>query len=84
MIKAILFDLGQTLMDSADGFRSAERQAQKRIFSDFGFPQWEDFISNYRRLRTIFQDRSNFSRRAIWKGLYEHHGREPDMRLLKK
>jgi len=84
MIKAILFDLGQTLLDSADGFRSAEREAQKRIFSDFGSTQWEDFISNYRRLRTIFQDRSNFSRRAIWKALYEHYGREPDMKLVEK
>ena len=84
MIKALLFDLGQTLLDSADGFRSAEREAQKRIFSDFGSPQWEDFISNYRRLRTIFQDRSNFSRRAIWQALYENYGREPDMKLVEK
>jgi HAD superfamily hydrolase (TIGR01549 family) len=84
MIKALLFDLGQTLLDSADGFRSAEREAQKRIFSDFGSTQWEDFIADYRRLRTFFQDRSNFSRRAIWQALYEHYGQEPDMRLLEK
>jgi HAD superfamily hydrolase (TIGR01549 family) len=84
MIKAILFDLGQTLVDSADGFRSAEKQAQKRIFSDFGYAQWEDFISEYRRLRTTFHDRSDFSRRAIWQALYEHYGQEPDMRLLEK
>lgn len=84
MIKAILFDLGQTLVDSADGFRAAEKQAQKRIFSDFGCTQWEDFISEYRRLRTTFHDRSDFSRRAIWQALYERYGQEPDMRLLEK
>ena len=29
MIKAILFDWGQTLVDSAQGFRAAEKQAQR-------------------------------------------------------
>jgi len=28
MIKAILFDFGQTLVDAADGFRAAEKAAQ--------------------------------------------------------
>jgi len=84
MIKAIFFDLGQTLVDSADGFRSAEKEVQKRIYSHLSFTKWEDFISNYRRLRTIFHNRSNFSRRAIWKALYEHYDQEADMRLLEK
>jgi FMN phosphatase YigB (HAD superfamily) len=28
MIKAILFDFGQTLVDSSNGFRAAEKEAQ--------------------------------------------------------
>ena len=32
MIKAILFDFGQTLVDSADGFRAAETIAKEKIF----------------------------------------------------
>jgi len=34
MIKAVVFDFGQTLVDAADGFRSAENAVQDRIFSD--------------------------------------------------
>ena len=30
MIKAIIFDFGQTLVDSADGFRSAEKIAKEK------------------------------------------------------
>ena len=33
MVKAVIFDFGQTLVDSADGFRAAEREAQDRIFA---------------------------------------------------
>lgn len=32
MIKAIVFDFGQTLVDSADGFRAAEKQVQGRLW----------------------------------------------------
>jgi phosphoglycolate phosphatase-like HAD superfamily hydrolase len=28
MIKAVIFDFGQTLVDSAGGFRKAEKEAQ--------------------------------------------------------
>ena len=33
MIKAILFDFGQTLVDSADAFRAAEKEAKDRLFA---------------------------------------------------
>jgi len=32
-IKAVIFDFGQTLVDSADGFRQAEKAAQQKLFS---------------------------------------------------
>ena len=31
MIEAILFDFGQTLVDSSEGFRTAERDAQQNL-----------------------------------------------------
>ncbi len=35
MIEVILFDFGQTLVDSSEGFRTAERNAQSKIFAEF-------------------------------------------------
>ena len=31
MIKAVIFDFGQTLVDSANGFRAAEKQVEKKM-----------------------------------------------------
>ncbi len=44
MIKAVLFDFGQTLVDSAHGFRTAEKEAQTRIFSDVSLTAWKNFL----------------------------------------
>jgi len=82
MIRVVLFDFGQTLVDSADGFRTAEKDAQRWIYEDFKPMPWEDFISAYRRLRKQFQDRSNFSRQAIWQALYQAHRLEADPQRL--
>ncbi len=73
MIKAIIFDFGQTLVDSADGFRSAEKIAKEKIFNHL-FPnhnsgQWEAFISEYRQVRKKFHVESNFSRPEIWQAV---------------
>ena len=43
-IKAVLFDFGQTLADSADGFRAAEKQAQEKIFKSLALTEWEEFV----------------------------------------
>ena len=51
MIEAVLFDFGQTLVDSAEGFRKAEKEGQTRIFADLGVESWPEFLSNYQRLR---------------------------------
>lgn len=80
MIKAILFDFGQTLVNSADGFRHAEKEAKTRIFADL-FPDldtksWEIFLKEYRRLRTDYHQRSNFSRPSLWLAVYQHFNRD--------
>ena len=86
MIEAVLFDFGQTLVDSADGFRSAEKMAKERIFLDI-FPyandgQWEVFLTEYRQIRKKFHAESNFSRPAIWKTVYGRFHCEVQSRAL--
>jgi HAD superfamily hydrolase (TIGR01549 family) len=84
MIKAILFDFGQTLVDSADGFRAAEKEAQTKIFSDLAVSSWEVFLSAYREIRKESHEMSIFSRKTIWLKAYTHYGKKPDLNLLEK
>jgi FMN phosphatase YigB (HAD superfamily) len=59
MLRAVLFDFGQTLVNSADGFRAAEKKAQARIFRHLRITSWERFLANYRRIRKdILQPRT--------------------------
>lgn len=82
MIKAVLFDFGQTLVDSANGLRTAEKEAQTRIFSDVSLTSWKNFLSNYRRIRKEFHSRSQFSRKSIWQELYFYYCLAPDLTRL--
>jgi HAD superfamily hydrolase (TIGR01549 family) len=82
IIKAIIFDFGQTLVDAADGFRRAEKEAQKKLFADPGLNPKEDFLATYRRIRNDLHDRSNFSRKSMWQEVYHFYGLRPDTRLL--
>jgi HAD superfamily hydrolase (TIGR01549 family) len=82
MIKAVIFDFGQTLVDSADGFRQAERDAQEKIFGHMALSLKETFLERYRRIRREFHDRSNFSRPAMWRELYHYLCLVPDEALL--
>lgn len=88
MFKALIFDFGQTLVDSADGFRAAEKEAKSRIFADLGAepngPAWDAFLPRYRRIRKEFHQRSNFSRLAIWQAVYGEFSRKPDLKQLEK
>ena len=84
MIKAVLFDFGQTLVDSAEGFRAAEKDAQKKIFAELALTGWDDFLASYRKIREDFHRRSQFSRRAVWQEVYWHYCREADEKLLEK
>jgi HAD superfamily hydrolase (TIGR01549 family) len=84
MIKAVIFDFGQTLVDSASGFRSAEKQAEMRIFNDLTLTSWQDFIENYREIRKRFKEDSNFSRKLLWKEIYSSYSRECNDGFLEK
>jgi HAD superfamily hydrolase (TIGR01549 family) len=83
LIKAIIFDYGQTLVDAANGFRKAEKEAERRIFSHLGLASWEDFLFNYRKIRKEFHSRSEFSRASMWQALYKHYGVYDGSDLLK-
>ncbi len=84
MIKAILFDFGQTLVDSAKGFRLAEKEAQVTIFNNLELSVWEEFISVYRTVRMEFHENSNLSREAIWNEVYCRFNKLANIRQLRK
>ena len=73
MIKAVIFDFGQTLVDSATGFRKAEKEAQEKLITNLGLTVREDFLALYRRYRKEFHDRSNFSRSALWQEVFYYY-----------
>jgi FMN phosphatase YigB (HAD superfamily) len=76
MIRAVVFDFGQTLVDSADGFRTAEKELQEKVFAALGLRAWDDFLETYREIRTRFHVCSDFSRKRIMEAVFQHHGRE--------
>ena len=84
MIKAILFDFGQTLVNSADGFRAAEKEAQAKLFSNLGLTIQIDFLTNYRRLRKALHEQSNFSRKFLFHEIYYYYCLTPNEKLLEQ
>jgi len=84
MIKAIIFDFGQTLVNSADGFRAAEKEAQAKLFSNLGLTLQEDFLANYRRLRKALHEQSNFSRKFLFHEIYYYYCLTPDEKMLER
>jgi len=84
MIKAFLFDFGQTLVDSAVGFRKAEKNVETRIFSELGLESWSEFLEEYRRLRKAYKSEFNFSRISLWSAVYNQYGLEPDLKHLEE
>ncbi len=84
MIKAVIFDFGQTLVDSADGFRTAEKQAQDKLFANLGLTVREDFLIIYRRLRKEFHGQSDFSRNSLWREVYYYYCLAPESGQLER
>ena len=84
MIKAIIFDFGQTLVNSAAGFRAAEKEAQAKLFSNLGLTIQEDFLTIYRRLRKALHEQSNFSREFLFHEVYYYYCLVPDQSLLEQ
>jgi HAD superfamily hydrolase (TIGR01549 family) len=81
-IRAVIFDFGQTLADSAGGFRQAEKEAQDKLFGHMALSLKEPFLERYRRIRKDFHAQSNFSRLAMWREVYHFHCLAPDEALL--
>lgn len=88
MIKAFIFDFGQTLVDSANGFRTAEKVAKEKILNtllqegskiDPGL-----FLEKYRFIRKSFHESSNFSRVAIWKTVFDNYECPIEQSLLEQ
>jgi len=84
MIKAILFDFGQTLVDSSDGFRQAEKDAQAVIFQDLEITDHDAFKHHYRRIRSELHERSELSRVKIWQEVFQHFGQESSVDELRQ
>ena len=82
MVKAVIFDFGQTLVDSADGFRTAEREAQDRIFAALEGIERDYFMDVYRRVRKAHHERSRLSRREIWRAACDALRQNIDERRL--
>ncbi len=80
--KAIIFDFGQTLVDSAEGFRRAEREAQDKIFAALRGVERDRFMDVYRRVRKAHHERSRLSRPRIWRAVCEALERSIDDRRL--
>ncbi len=65
MIEAILFDFGQTLVESSEGFRIAEHDAQSKIFAEFDGCAWDELINGYRRTRSTTKSVTILARRNL-------------------
>ena len=85
-IKAVLFDFGQTLVDSADAFRAAEKDAKDKLYTALNARSagltWEAFLPRYRCTRKEFHQRSEFSRPAIWQAVCARFDQQLDPDLL--
>jgi phosphoglycolate phosphatase-like HAD superfamily hydrolase len=82
MIRAVIFDFGQTLVDSAEGFRTAEKEIQRQAYEALRLDDPEGFLAVYRRIRSAFHAGSDFSRRRILAEVFRHYGRIPVPALL--
>jgi HAD superfamily hydrolase (TIGR01509 family) len=78
MLKAILFDFDQTLVNSADGFRRAEHWLQREIFARLGAVEWEPFITFYRQIRDSGQPDSPSAKPRQWLEVCRRFNTEPD------
>lgn len=81
---ALIFDFGQTLADSARGFRSAEKQAQTRLFSYLGKTSWDGFLAVYRQIRKALHESSDFSRNDMWVQVCNRYGVTSDRILFEQ
>lgn len=84
MISAIIFDFGQTLVDSSNGFRRAEKAAQQEIWKNLAIASHDDFMHMYREVRNRFKRAYNFSRSSMWTTVYGLYGHNVSMDTIEK
>lgn len=82
MIEAVVFDFGQTLVDSADGFRMAEKELQRKLFNYLNIDAWDSFVTAYRRIRAELSGASIFSRFEMVLSLCRQYDMPPDVELF--
>jgi putative hydrolase of the HAD superfamily len=82
MLKAILFDLDQTVMNSADGFRAAEHWLQKELFKFLKVPNWESFIAPYREFRRKGSADTPEQKSELWRAFCQQLHADPGDALL--
>lgn len=82
--KAVVFDFGQTLVDSSDGLRMAEKEAQARLMTKLGVEDPQQFLPDYRRMRTEFQRSSNYSRKSLWQAVCRSRGCQMEPAVLEQ
>ncbi|MBM3851932.1 MAG: HAD family hydrolase [Verrucomicrobia bacterium] len=79
MLRAILFDFDQTLVNSAPGFRQAEHWLQREMHGGLRGVDWEPFLGLYRQIRDApRQDESPAAKRGQWRQVCQHFGATPD------
>jgi len=81
---AMIFDFGQTLADSSGGFRSAEKEAQTRLYSYLRRTSWDEFLAVYRQIRKTFHESSDFSRKDMWVQVCHRYGVASDRTLFEQ
>jgi putative hydrolase of the HAD superfamily len=78
MIKAIVFDFTQTLVDSSSGFRLAEKKVKRNLFTYLGLTDWDEFLQKYRKTRSQSIRQSILSRKTIWQAICRLYCRSGD------
>ncbi|MGD9126310.1 MAG: HAD family hydrolase [Planctomycetia bacterium] len=88
-LKAIIFDFGQTLVDSSDGFRMAEKEAQTKLLErlreeNHAGIDADRFLSHYRQMRKTFQENSDYSRKSLWEAIGKNYHQQMDLAILEQ
>lgn len=81
-IKAIIFDFVQTLGTAAEGYKTAESNSQKKLFSNLSLSDWEEYKDIYRKERKDHFLRSDFSRKNVWLKICNLYNKTPDEKFL--
>lgn len=84
MLKAVLFDLDQTVMNSAEGFRAAEHWLQKEMFKCLQLPDWGSFIAGYREFRGRNAADTPEQKLELWRAYCRQFERPPGEDILLK